>query len=132
MGSVPELKPDRPEIFDDKERMKGALEALQKENGSLKQLVVQLSELANPKSHRPVKPPWLTKGPSRMSSDDPAQFREQADYCHRQAQRASDQREKQTWLRIAGDWLEMSADAERRQIQTGANIKAASFFRNFP
>ena len=44
---VPEQKADknRPEIFDDEYRMKQALEALEKENLSLKQLVVQLSEL---------------------------------------------------------------------------------------
>ena len=44
---VPEQKADknRPETFDDKDRMKRALEALEKENRSLKKLVVQLSEL---------------------------------------------------------------------------------------
>ena len=48
MVMVPEQKkPDqnRPQIFDDKDRMKQALETLEKENRSLKRLVVQLSEL---------------------------------------------------------------------------------------
>ena len=47
MMTAPEQKPEklRPQIFDDKDRMKAALETLEKENRSLKKLVVQLSEL---------------------------------------------------------------------------------------
>lgn len=35
----------RPPIFDDEDRMKAAIEALEKENQSLKDLVIQLSTL---------------------------------------------------------------------------------------
>jgi len=48
MMTAPEQKPEknRPQILDDtEERMKAAVEALEKENRSLKDLVVQLSEL---------------------------------------------------------------------------------------
>ena len=47
MMTAPEQKPEkhRPQILDDKDRMKAAMEALEKENRSLKDLVVQLSEL---------------------------------------------------------------------------------------
>jgi len=44
--TVSGLKPSQPQIFgEDEARMKAALEELEKENKSLKQLVVQLSEL---------------------------------------------------------------------------------------
>jgi len=47
MMTAPEQKPEknRPQILDDTDRMKAAMEALEKENRSLKDLVVQLSEL---------------------------------------------------------------------------------------
>ena len=48
MVNAPEQKPEknRPQILDDtEERMKAAMASLEKENRSLKKLVVQLSEL---------------------------------------------------------------------------------------
>jgi hypothetical protein len=47
MMTLPEQKPEkrRDQIFDDKDRMKVALESLQKENRSLKELMIQLSTL---------------------------------------------------------------------------------------
>ena len=55
-----------------------------------------------------------------MSSDDPNRFREQAEYCRQQAEKASDPREKEVWLKVAGDWLQKVEDAERRRRQ-GSN-----------
>jgi hypothetical protein len=59
-------------------------------------------------------------GTPRMSSDDPARYREQAEYCRRQAQRAHDPRDKEAWLKIAGDWLQLASDADRRRSQREA------------
>jgi len=45
--ALPEETPveRRPQIFDDEDRMKAAMESLEKENRSLKDLVIQLSTL---------------------------------------------------------------------------------------
>jgi hypothetical protein len=50
-----------------------------------------------------------------MSSDDPNRFREQAEYCRLQAKKAADLRDKEAWLKIAGDWIHMAEEAERRR-----------------
>jgi hypothetical protein len=49
------------------------------------------------------------------NDEDPDRFREQAEYCRLQARKASDPRDKEAWLRVAGDWIEMAEDAERRR-----------------
>lgn len=64
----------------------------------------------------------LSGGGYLMSDDDPAaRFREQAEYCRQQAQKAHDPRDKEAWLKVASDWLQMSADAERRRGQREAD-----------
>jgi hypothetical protein len=35
------------------------------------------------------------------SADDPSYFREQAEYCRLQAQKASDPKDKAAWLKVA-------------------------------
>jgi len=51
-----------------------------------------------------------------MKSDsDPSRFREQAEYCRMQARKASDPKDKEAWLKIAGDWVQMAEDAQRRR-----------------
>jgi len=49
-----------------------------------------------------------------MNSDDPNRYREQAEYCRTQAKKASDPKDKEAWLKVAADWLQMAEDAERR------------------
>jgi len=56
-----------------------------------------------------------------MSNDDPVHFREQADYCRRQAERASDPRDKEAWLKVARDWLQMATDTEHRRHKPSEN-----------
>ena len=48
-------------------------------------------------------------------SDDAARFRKQADDCREQAAKAVNPLDKETWLRIAGEWLEMAAAADQRK-----------------
>jgi hypothetical protein len=56
-----------------------------------------------------------------MSDDDAARFREQAEYCRRQAQRAHDPKDKEVWLKVARDWLQMAMDAERQRSRREAD-----------
>lgn len=50
-----------------------------------------------------------------MSGDDEAPFnyREQVEYCCRQAEKSPDLKDKAAWLKVAADWLRMAEDAER-------------------
>jgi hypothetical protein len=50
-----------------------------------------------------------------MSTNHPARYREQAEYCRLQATKASDPKDKEPWLKIARDWLQMAEDAEVRK-----------------
>jgi hypothetical protein len=50
-----------------------------------------------------------------MSEDDTDRYREQAEYCRLQAKNASSPKDQEAWLKIAGDWLQMAEDAERRR-----------------
>jgi hypothetical protein len=50
-----------------------------------------------------------------MSSDDAARYREQAEYCRHQSKMANKPKDKEAWLKVAGDWLNMAEDAEARQ-----------------
>ena len=45
-------------------------------------------------------------------SDEAARYREQAEYCRQQPNKATERREKQAWLKVAGDWLRMAENAE--------------------
>lgn len=45
-----------------------------------------------------------------MSNGDANRFREEADECRKLAQKARTPRDKEAWLRLAGDWLKL-ADA---------------------
>ncbi|MBR1155837.1 hypothetical protein [Bradyrhizobium sp. JYMT SZCCT0428] len=48
-------------------------------------------------------------------SDDAARFRNQADECREQAERAINPLDKERWLRLSEEWLKMTASAEKRQ-----------------
>lgn len=52
-----------------------------------------------------------------MSSDedDPGGYREQANYCRLQAEKASDPKDKAAWLKVAGDWLQLAEEADHRR-----------------
>ena len=47
--------------------------------------------------------------------NDPSYFREQAEYCRLQAQKASEPKDKEVWLKVAGDWLQLAEGAEARK-----------------
>lgn len=49
-----------------------------------------------------------------MSDEATAKYREQAEYCRRQCAKASNPRDKEAWLKVAGDWLKMAEDVEAR------------------
>jgi hypothetical protein len=52
-----------------------------------------------------------------MTDHDQTDFREQAEYCRRQANRAHDPKDKEAWLKVAGDWLQMAEEGEKRKRQ---------------
>jgi hypothetical protein len=52
--------------------------------------------------------------PDEMSDQDIERFRAQADECRAQAERAMNPLDKERWLRLAGDWIKMAQDAEKR------------------
>jgi len=45
---------------------------------------------------------------------DADRFRKQADECREQAERSLNPLDKETWLRVAGEWLKMAAAVEER------------------
>lgn len=47
-------------------------------------------------------------------SDVTARFREQANECREQAERAVNPLDKEAWLRLAGEWTKMAQAAELR------------------
>jgi hypothetical protein len=49
-----------------------------------------------------------------MSNADIARFRAQADECREYAERAINPLDKESWLRLAGEWTKMAQAAELR------------------
>ena len=49
-----------------------------------------------------------------MSEQDIARFRAQAEECCQQAERAQNPLDKESWLRLAGEWIKMAQENERR------------------
>jgi hypothetical protein len=49
-----------------------------------------------------------------MSDHDIAKFRAQAEECRQQAERAINPLDQEAWLRLAGEWLKMAQEAEKR------------------
>lgn len=45
-------------------------------------------------------------------SDDAARFRKLADECREQGERALNPLDKESWLRLAGEWTKMAQSAE--------------------
>jgi hypothetical protein len=52
--------------------------------------------------------------PDGMSEQDVARYRAQADECQHQAERAVNPLDKERWPRLAGDWIKMAQEAEKR------------------
>ncbi len=50
-----------------------------------------------------------------MSDEDIARFRAQAAECQLQAERSVRVTDKAAWLRMAGEWIRLAQDAERRR-----------------
>jgi hypothetical protein len=49
-----------------------------------------------------------------MPNDDADRFREMADECREQAARSLSPLDKERWLKLAGDWIKMAEEAEKR------------------
>jgi hypothetical protein len=49
-----------------------------------------------------------------MSDSDVAGFRAQADECRQQAERAVNPLDRESWLRLAGEWTKMAQETEAR------------------
>ena len=48
-------------------------------------------------------------------SDDAARFRKQAEECREQAAQAINPLDKESWLRVAEEWLKLAMSAEKRR-----------------
>jgi hypothetical protein len=55
-----------------------------------------------------------------MSEDEAARFRERAEECRQQAEKAISPLDKETWLRMAGEWIKLAQSAEQRGRQATA------------
>jgi hypothetical protein len=49
-----------------------------------------------------------------MSKADADRYRKMADECREQAERALSPLDKERWLRLAGNWVTMAQEAEKR------------------
>jgi len=49
-----------------------------------------------------------------MPNNDPARFRQQAKECVEQAERSISHLDKETWLRVAAEWLKLAQSSEDR------------------
>jgi hypothetical protein len=52
-----------------------------------------------------------------MSEDEAARYREQAEECLQQAEKAISPLDKETWLRMAGERIKLAQSAEQRGRQ---------------
>ena len=49
-----------------------------------------------------------------MSDQDIARCRAQAEECRREAERTINPLDQEAWLRLAGEWIKMAQEAEKR------------------
>jgi hypothetical protein len=54
------------------------------------------------------------KGVAQMPDSDADRFRKMADECREQAERAHSALDKERWLRLAGNWITMAQEADKR------------------
>ena len=50
-----------------------------------------------------------------MTDDDTERFRQQAEECRREAEKAISPLDKEAWLKLAADWLRLGQDIEARR-----------------
>jgi hypothetical protein len=50
-----------------------------------------------------------------MSEDEAARFRKQAEECRQQAEKAISPLDKESWLRVAGEWIKLAMSVEGRR-----------------
>jgi len=50
-----------------------------------------------------------------MPETDADRFRQEAEECRRLAERSASQLDKEAWLRLAADWIELAENAEQRR-----------------
>jgi hypothetical protein len=50
-----------------------------------------------------------------MPNNDPARFREQAKECVEQAERSISPLDKETWLRVAAEWMKLAQSIDDRE-----------------
>jgi hypothetical protein len=50
-----------------------------------------------------------------MSEAEAARFRQQAEECRQQAEKAISPLDKEAWLRVAGEWIKLAQSAEGRR-----------------
>ena len=50
-----------------------------------------------------------------MTEDDIERFRQQAEECRREAEKAVSPLDKEAWLKLAADWLRLAQDVEERR-----------------
>jgi transposase len=84
----------------------------------IRELAVKKEAWANipPKSNR-NKPicfsPYLYRARNLVERKDADRFRQQADECREQAERAISALDKERWLKLAGNWITMAQEAEQ-------------------
>jgi hypothetical protein len=49
-----------------------------------------------------------------MAESDATQFRNHAELCRAMAARAISEPEKESWLRLAADWIKLAEETDRR------------------
>ena len=50
-----------------------------------------------------------------MTDTDADRFRKEAEECRKQAERSVSQLDKDYWLRLAADWINLAENAEQRR-----------------
>jgi hypothetical protein len=50
-----------------------------------------------------------------MSKDEAARFRQQVEECLQQAEKAISPLDRETWLRIAKEWIKLAQSVERQR-----------------
>jgi hypothetical protein len=50
-----------------------------------------------------------------MPDDEAAKYRAQADECRRQAEKAISPRDKEAWLKVAGEWANLAQSVDDRR-----------------
>jgi len=50
-----------------------------------------------------------------MTETDVERFRSEAEECHKLAEKALSQADKEAWLRLAADWIKLAENAQERR-----------------